>query len=133
MTDPASSPGGLQDALTRLASAAVALVRTRAEMAALDFDDAGKRAKERLVLFVVGLFCLGVGILAATGFVVVYFWETHRLTSFGIITIAYLLVGALALWRFKIRQSNDPSPFATTLAELERDVQWIARKRGDPQ
>lgn len=133
MTDPGSSPGGLQDALTRLASAAVALVRTRAEMASLDFDDAGKRAKERLVLFVVGLLCLGVGILAATGFVVVYFWETHRLASFGIITIAYLLVGALALWRFKVRQSTDPAPFAATLAELKRDVQWIARKRGDPQ
>ena len=129
-SNPGSPPGGLQDALSRLASAAVALVRTRAEIAALDFDDAGKRAKERVILLVVGLLCLGVGILAATGFVVVYFWDTHRLTAFGIITIGYLLVGALALWRFNVRQSTDPPPFAATLAELERDVQWVARKSG---
>jgi uncharacterized membrane protein YqjE len=131
--DPGKPPGGLQDALTRLTSAAVALVRTRAEIAALDFDEAGKRAKQRAILLVAGLLCLGVGILAATAFVVVYFWDTHRLTAFGLITIAYLLVGVLALWRFNVRQATDPPPFAATLAELERDVQWIARKSGDPQ
>jgi len=131
--DPGTPPGGLQDALTRLASAAAALVRTRAEIAALDFDEAGKRTKQRAILLVAGLLCLGVGILAATAFVVVYFWDTHRLTAFGIITIGYLLVGVLALWRFNVRQSTDPPPFAATLAELERDVQWIARKSGGPQ
>jgi uncharacterized membrane protein YqjE len=131
--DPGTPPGGLQDALTRLASAAAALVRTRAEIAALDFDEAGKRTKQRAILLVAGLLSLGVGILAATAFVVVYFWDTHRLTAFGIITIGYLLVGVLALWRFNVRQSTDPPPFAATLAELERDVQWIARKSGGPQ
>jgi uncharacterized membrane protein YqjE len=131
--DPGTPPGGLQDALTRLASAAAALVRTRAEIAALDFDEAGKRTKQRAILLVAGLLCLGVGILAATAFVVVYFWDTHRLTAFGFITIGYMLDGVLALWRFNVRQSTDPPPFAATLAELERDVQWIARKSGGPQ
>ena len=65
-------------------------------------------------------------------FVVVYFWDTHRLTAFGIITIAYLLAGVLALWRFNVRQATDPAPFAATLAELERDVQWISRKTRRP-
>src|SRR4029434_1381499 len=106
-SNPGSPPGGLQDAISRVASAAVALVRTRAEIAALDFDDAGKRAKGRVILLVVGLLCLGVRILAATGFVVVYFWDTHRLAAFGIITIGYLLVGALALLRFNVRPFSD--------------------------
>lgn len=132
-SNPGTPPGGLQDALTRLSSAAVALLRTRAEIAALDFDEAGKRAKQRVILLIAGLLCLGVGILAATGLVVVYFWDTHRLTAFGIITLAYLLVGVLALWRFNVRQATDPPPFAATLAELERDVQWMSRKSGDPQ
>jgi len=131
--DPGTPPGGLQDALGRLASAAVALLRTRAEIAALDFDSAHTQAKERAILLVAGLLCLVVGILAATAFVVVYFWDTHRLTAFGVITIGYLVVGALTLWRFSVRQRTDPRAFAATLAELERDVQWISRKSGGPQ
>jgi uncharacterized membrane protein YqjE len=125
-----AGPGGLNDALTRLAAAAVALLRTRAEIAALDFDEAGKRAKERVALLIVGLLCVAVGVLASTAFVIVYFWDTYRLTAFGLITVGYLLVGALALWRFSVRQRTDPRPFAATIAELERDVAWLARKRG---
>lgn len=122
------SQGGLQDALSRLSAAAVALVRTRAEIAALDFDDAGARAKSRVALLVIGLLCLAVAALAATGFVIVCFWDTHRLQAIGFVTIAYLLAGALSLWRFNVRQRTDPKPFAATLAELERDVEWLARK-----
>lgn len=122
------SQGGLQDALSRLSAAAVALIRTRAEIAALDFDEAGARAKSRVALLVIGLLCLAVGVLAATGFIIVCFWDTHRLEAIGIVTIAYLLAGALSLWRFNVRQRNDPKPFAATIAELERDVEWLARK-----
>jgi uncharacterized membrane protein YqjE len=125
---PSGAPGGLQDALSRLAAATVALVRTRAEIASLDFDEAGAHAKSRAVLLVVGLLCLVVGTLGATAFVVVYFWDTYRLTAFGLITLGYIVAGALALWRYGVRQRNDPKPFAATLAELERDVQWLARK-----
>jgi uncharacterized membrane protein YqjE len=127
---PGASPGGLQDALTRFAAAAAALLRTRAEIAALDFDEAGKRAKERVALLVVGLLCVAVGILAATAFVIVLFWDTYRLAAVGIVTIAYLVAGALALWRFGVRQRTDPRAFAATIAELERDVQALARKPG---
>ena len=124
------SQGGLQDALSRLSAAAVALVRTRAEIAALDFDEAGARAKSRVALLVVGLLCLAVAALAATAFVIVCFWDTNRLMAIGVVTIAYTLGGVLALWRFGVRQRTDPKPFAATIAELERDVQWMARKTG---
>ena len=122
------SQGGLQEALSRLSAAAVALVRTRAEIAALDFDEAGARAKSRVALLVVGLLCLAVAALSATAFVIVCFWDTHRLEAIGVVTIAYLLAGALSLWRFNVRQRTDPKPFAATIAELERDVEWLARK-----
>ena len=131
MTEPPS--GGLQDALSRLSAAALALVRTRAEIAALDFDEAGRRAKSRVALLVVALLCFAVGILAATAFVIVIFWDSNRLTAIGAVTIGYLLGGALALWRFNVRQSTDPKPFAATIAELERDVQWLSRHRGEPE
>jgi uncharacterized membrane protein YqjE len=133
MSEPGAAPSGLSGALSRLAASAVGLLRTRAELAAIEFDEARELAKGRLVLLGVGLVCLVAGTLGASAFVVVYFWDTYRLTALGVVTAAYLLGGALALWRFSVRQRTDPKPFAATLAELERDRAWLAGERGVPK
>ena len=130
---PRPAPGGLRDALERLAAGALSLVQTRAELAALEFDEARERAKDRLVLIVVAAVCFANGLLAATAFVVVYFWDSYRLAALGAVTLAWLLGGVLALWRVSVRQRTDPRPFAATLAELERDREWLSEHvRRDP-
>ena len=129
MTEPGAAPSGISGALARLAAAAIDLVRTRAELAAIEFDEARELAKDRITLLVVGLSCLAMGVLGTTAFVVVYFWDTYRLTALGLVTVAYVLAGALALWRFSVRRQTDPKPFAATLAELERDRRWLAGER----
>jgi uncharacterized membrane protein YqjE len=133
MPDPApgSVPGGLHGAAGRLSAAAVSFVHTRAELAATEFEEARERAKERLLLGAVAGICFAVALLAATAYVVVLFLDTYRLTALAAVTLAYVLGGALALWRLNVRQKSDPRPFAATLAELERDRQWIADKFGD--
>jgi uncharacterized membrane protein YqjE len=132
MTDGPGAPrGGMSEALSRLAASAVDLLRTRVELATVDFDEARELAKDRLALLVGGVVCLAVGTLGASAFVVVYFWDTYRLAALGAVTLAYFVVGALALWRFSVRQRTDPTPFAATLAELERDRRWLAGERGE--
>jgi uncharacterized membrane protein YqjE len=127
------APGGLRDALARVAAGVVSLVQTRAELAAIEFDEARERGKDRLVLLVVAVVCFANGMLAVSAFVVVWFWDSYRLQALGGVTLAWLLGGALAFWRLSVRQRTDPSPFSATLAELERDRQWIARQtRGEP-
>jgi uncharacterized membrane protein YqjE len=133
MSEPGAAPSGLSGALSRLAASAAGLLRTRAELAAIEFDEARELAKDRLVLLGVGLICLVAGTLGASAFVVVYFWDTYRLTALGVVTAAYLLGGALALWRFSVRRRTDPKPFAATVAELERDRAWLAGERGAPK
>ena len=121
---------GLGVGLAQLAAAAVDLLRTRAELAALEFDEARELAKDRITLLVIGLGCLAMATLGATAFVVVYFWDSYRLAALGGVTVAYLLAGLIALWRFSIHRQNDPKPFAATLAELERDREWLASGGG---
>ena len=131
--DPRPASGGLRGALARLAASALSLVETRAELAALEFDEARERAKDRLVLVVAAAVCFANGLLGATAFVVVYFWDSYRLAALGAVTLAWLLGGLLAMWRFSVRQQTDPRPFAATLAELERDREWLAKQvRRDP-
>lgn len=129
MSEPGAAPSGVSAALSRLAASAVDLVRTRAELAALEFEEARELAKDRVGLLVVGLVCVAMGLLGATAFVVVLFWDTYRLTALGLVTAAYLLGGAIAFWRFSVHRRNDPRPFAATLAELERDRAWLAGDR----
>jgi uncharacterized membrane protein YqjE len=130
MSDPGAAPGGLSGALARLAAAAVDLVGTRAELAAVEFEEARELAKDRLALLVVGVVCFLTGTFGASAFVVVWFWDTYRLTALGVVTAAYFLVGALAMWRLSVHRRTDPKPFAATLAELERDREWLAGERG---
>ena len=130
MSERGAGPRGLGSALGQLATAAVDLLRTRAELAALDFDEARELAKDRITLLVIGLGCLAMAMLGVTAFVVAYFWDTYRLTAVGAVTLAYLLAGVLALWRFSVHRQNDPKPFAATIAELERDREWLAGNGG---
>jgi uncharacterized membrane protein YqjE len=126
--NPGPAPGGLRDALTRLAAGALSLMQSRAELAALEFDEARERAKDRLILIVTAAVCFSIGLFAATAFVVVYFWDSYRLAALGAVTLAWLLGGLLALWRISVRQDSDPGPFAATIAEFERDREWLSKQ-----
>jgi uncharacterized membrane protein YqjE len=130
MSNHRAAPGGVSGALSQLAGSAVDLLRTRAELAALEFDEARDLAKDRLALLMIALSCFAIATLCVTAFVVVYFWDTYRLTALGSVTLAYLLGGVLALWRLSVHRRSDPKPFAGTLAELERDRAWLAGERG---
>src|SRR5262249_12283889 len=66
---------------------------TRIELAVVELREEGERRKALLVLGVAGGVFLGMGLLLATFFVVVLFWETHRLAAIGAMTLLYLAIG----------------------------------------
>ncbi len=125
------SPGGLSGALVRLGASTLGFLRTRLELAALEFSE--ERERKKSLAFLIGVAAVGFhfALLAASAFVVVLFWDTHRLAALASLAIVYLLIGLAALWRISIRRRTDPSPFAATLAEIERDRQWLAGQTGD--
>ena len=129
--EPRAASGGLRDAFGRLAAATVALIRTRAELAALEFAEQRDNAKDRVVLLAIAGAALAIAWLAANALVVAYFWDTHRLMALIVIAAAHLAVGIGALWRLDVRRRTDSPPFAATLAELERDREWLAEQFRD--
>jgi uncharacterized membrane protein YqjE len=120
------SPGSLRAALTRLGEAAVDLVRTRAELAAVEFSEHRDRARALLVLLGIAGIAFAFAAMAATALVVVWFWDSYRIAALVAVTLFYLVVGAVALWRLAEHRRTDPPPFAATLSELERDRAWLA-------
>jgi len=120
------SHGSLRGALARLGAAALALLRTRADLAALEFSEQRERARTLLVLLGIAGFALAFAAMAASALVVVYFWDTYRIGALVAVTLFYLVVAIVAIWRFSVHRRTDPAPFAATLAELERDRIWLA-------
>ena len=119
---------GISGALSRLAGSLIALLRTRIELATVEFDEERERTKEMLLLAVcaalLGLFAL----LFASLFVIVYFWDSNRLVATGAVAVFYVVLAMAVYARMKQRVRNKPTPFAATLSELEQDAASLRHK-----
>jgi uncharacterized membrane protein YqjE len=129
--DERARSSALRDSLGRLGEASLALLRTRAELAALEFAEQRENAKQRIVLLAIAGAAFTMAWIAGCALIVAYFWDTHRLMALLVIGAAHLIVGIGALWRLDVRQRNDPSPFETTLVELDHDREWLAEQLRD--
>ena len=127
MTDSTTTPG-LRDSLARLAANAVSLVHPRLALAGVELAEERDRLKAQLTLLVVGAVAAGFALLFGSGFVVVYFWDTHRQGAIIGLTLFYVVVAGWALWRAGSIRRDAPAPFAATLAELEKDRQRFVRQ-----
>jgi uncharacterized membrane protein YqjE len=128
-TAPASRRG-LRTAVAQFAQTLLGLGRTRLELATVEFEEARARAAERLVLSLVAGLCFALAVLVASMLVVVLFWDTHRIAALCAVTIVYALLGLVALWRLAVQKKSETPAFAATLAELERDREWLASRIG---
>ncbi len=125
MTVQAGSGRGLFESLTALATTVVAILQTRLELLALDVEEEGHRWLITALLALGGLFLLGVGLVLVTLWLVVAFWDTHRLLVLGAAGGSFTLAGAASCLWFVQRLRTGRKPFANSLAELARDRQHL--------
>lgn len=113
--------GGLLASLQRLLATLLDIVQTRVAIVATEFEEERARLRELVVFGFVALFFVNLGIVLLTLFVVMLFWETHRLYVMGGFALLYLGVGVVAGISLRHRLKSRPRLFATTLAELSKD------------
>lgn len=122
--DPDASGGeapGVVASLRRLATNAVGIVQTRLELLANDLEDERVRTLQIVVLGSIALLCATVGLMLVTAWVVVAFWEQHRLATLAILALIWFVGSGIALWALKARADARRKLFSTSLAELRRD------------
>ena len=117
-------------AAARLADSVLALTRTRAELAAVEFAEEGERLKRSAMILVGAVFMLSFALVGVAAWVVVFFWDTHRLEAIAAVTLAFAAIGAGLLWWDFVRVREAPAPFSATLAEFEKDRGWLAKRTG---
>ena len=122
-------PTGLIESLRSFLASWVAVVKTRVEIISVEIEEQ-REWLEHLILMAVGaLFCISLGLILLTLFIVVLFWETEgRLWVLGGFAALYL-VGGLVLW-FSLRKKMKLKPriFATSAAELSKDYTTLQPK-----
>lgn len=117
--------GGLFDSLKTLAATLVAIAHTRLDLLSTELEEERVWLGSMLAWTLVALFCAGMGIVLATVFVVVAYWETHRLLALGVLAAAFLLAAVLAVLAVLAKARAKPRLFAGSLAELSKDREQL--------
>ena len=122
-------PTGVIDSIRSFLASWVAVVKTRVEIISVEIEEQ-REWLESLILMALGaLFCISLGLILLTLFIVVLFWETEgRLWVLGGFAGLYL-IGGLALWlALRNKMKSKPRIFSTTAAELGKDYSTLQPK-----
>ena len=123
--DGASPRPEFRTAAARFVNSALALAHTRVELASVELAEERERLKRSAMLIAGAVFMLSFAILGIAAWIVVYFWDTHRLEAIAGVTVIFALAGAFFLWRNAALARESPKPFSATLAELAKDRTWL--------
>ena len=119
------SAEGLLGSLKSLSSLMVAIAHNRLNLLSTDLEIAREQTVSVLMMVLVALFCLCFGALLLALFVVVIFWDTHRLIALGCVTSLFLLIGGIYLWRVLRALKRMPATFEASLTELAKDYKTL--------
>jgi uncharacterized membrane protein YqjE len=134
VTDSGSGDGhrpGLLASIQRLVATFVEILQTRVEIVSTEFEEERERIRELVVYSILTLFFAGTGALLLTLYVVILYWDTHRLNVVGGFALLYLGLGIVAGVILRRRLKARPRLFASTLSELEKDRERL--REGAPR
>jgi uncharacterized membrane protein YqjE len=131
MDEPSSGARdeGLKPATMRLVTGALALVRTRLELAGVEWAEERARLTTIVALAAVGAILATLAIATLTILVVAYYWDSHRYVAIAAVAAVYGALAAFALLRIAAIVRRQPTPFAATIAEFEKDRARLAGTR----
>lgn len=120
-SEQGASGGGLATSLRRLAATAVAVVETRLELLVTELEEERVHLVRLALAGALFLFCLATGMVLLTLFLVVLFWDTHRLAALGIATGAFLASALIMGLYVRARLSRHRGLLSATRGELRKD------------
>ena len=113
--------GGLFESLRAFATTLVSVGRTRLELLSLDIEEERVWLSSMLLWTLGAMFCAALSIVLILLFIVVVFWDTHRLLALGIPAMLLMLCALVAGKIVLDKARAKPRLFAGSIAELSRD------------
>ena len=120
------SEAGLMVSIKRLLSTLIAIAATRLELLANELNEERLHLGRMLLYFLCALFCFGLGIMLLMMFLVVLFWDDHRLLVLGGGTAMFLALGVMLAFKLRNFIQSRSRLFSASLAEFSRDRDYLA-------
>ncbi|MFH1044712.1 MAG: phage holin family protein [Pseudomonadota bacterium] len=117
----AAARGGRLHSIKHLGRTLLGAAQTRLEILATEIEEERVRLEQLLLVALAAAFCLGMAMVLSVAFVLIYFWDTHRLLTVGMLTVTFLALAAALGWILRARVRTRPKPFAITRGELAKD------------
>jgi uncharacterized membrane protein YqjE len=114
-------PLSLLSSVRAVLAGLVEIGHTRLQLAGTELEEERLRIAQLLLYATAALFFLGLGLVLLAFWLVLVFWDTHRLLVLGVEAGVVLGIGATfaGVWRHKVR--TKPRFLGATLTELQRD------------
>jgi uncharacterized membrane protein YqjE len=108
-------------ALAAIGSSLRELARVRAALFGLELREEGRRGAELLVLAATAAVLLHLSLLMGAAFIVIAFWDTHRLLAAGATGLLYGASALAIFLRLRIRAAGLADAFPATREEFRQD------------
>lgn len=120
----------LLGSIKRLLSTLISVASTRLELLANELYEERLHIEQMLLYFFSALFCFGMALMLLTVFIVVLFWDNHRLLVLGGACTVFLVFGVLLAVRLRRITKIKSKLFSVSLAELNKDREQLGGGNG---
>ncbi len=116
---------GLMGSLKRLLSTLTSIVSTRLELLVNELQEERVRLTQMLLFALLTMFFFGMSVLLLTLFIVVLYWDDHRLAVLGVLSALFFVLGTLAASLLRSKVQDGSRLFSCSLAELAKDREHL--------
>lgn len=109
----------------RIGGTLLDMVRTRLELAALEIEEETQRIVGYFVMALVALILFGIAMVLLAFTIILVFWDTHRLAAAAGLVVVFGGGAMIAFYKLKSGFSNRPRFMEATVAELNKDLNFI--------
>jgi uncharacterized membrane protein YqjE len=121
------SQENLLSSIKNLASTGASIAQTRLELISIDIKIARSKFISLLVMIISALFFLFSGLVMLVLFIVIYSWESDRMTALGLLTGAFLSIGLILAALIMHSLRTMPKLFEASIAELAKDREVLSK------
>ncbi len=123
---------GLLRSLRNLLATLLATVRTRGELLQVELEEEKLRVAGITAFAVAGAFFLALAAVVLTLFVILLYWESHRVLATGLIALVYLISGVACVLVARSRAKVKSTLFVASLAQLRKDGERLSSPASQP-
>jgi hypothetical protein len=121
------SQENLLSSIKNLASTGASIAQTRLELLSVDVQIARNKLISLLVMIVSALFFLFFGLVMLALLIVIYSWESDRMTALSLLTAAFISIGLILAALIMQSLRTMPKLFEASITELAKDREALSK------